>query len=136
MNKLFSPLPLWQDAGLALVRIVTGYFMIHHGAEIFNEDIMKGYYDWVKSSPFMIYTGKASELVAGLFLLPGLFTRLASLLVIGTMAYVSLFVGQGRVWYEDQHPFMFVLLGLVFLFVGGGKYSLDHLIFKKKNNRV
>ena len=110
--------------------------MIHHGAEVFNEEIMKGYYDWVKSSHFMIYAGKASELVAGLFLLPGLFTRFASLLMIGTMAYVSLFVGQGRVWYEDQHPFMFVLLGFVFLFVGGGKYSVDHLIFKNKNNRI
>ncbi len=134
-------MPLWQDAGLALVRVVTGFFMIYHGWEVFDKEIMKTYLGWDSfkgfSSPaFMVYMGKTSELIAGLFLLPGLFTRLASLLMIGTMSYVTLFVGHGKIWYEDQHPFMFVLLGLVFFFVGGGRYSIDYLIFKNKNKTV
>jgi putative oxidoreductase len=77
--------------------------------------------------------GKTAELVAGIFLMLGLFTRFASILMIGTMAYVALLVGNGKIWYEDQHPFMFVLLGFVFFFTGGGRYSLDHLIFTNKN---
>lgn len=134
MNKLLSPFPLWQDAGLAFVRIIVGFFMTYHGSEVFDKELMKGYLTWDQfkgfSSPtVMVYMGKIAELLAGIFLMIGLFTRFAALLLIFTMTYVSFFVGQGRVWYEDQHPFMFVLFGVGFLFTGGGKYSIDKLIF-------
>ena len=137
MRKLFSPAPLWPDSGLAFVRIVVGGFMIFHGLEVFDEEKMKGYLDWDSfkgfSSPaFVVYMGKVAELVAGIFLTIGLFTRLASLVLVFTMLYISLFVGKGRIWYEDQHPFLFVLLGLVFFFMGSGPYSVDRLVLKKK----
>src|SRR5688572_2671483 len=137
MNKLISPLPLWQDAGLAFVRFIIGGFMIYHGWEMFDEEKMKTYLTWDQfkgfSSPaFMVYMGKVAELIAGIFLAVGLFTRLASLVLIFTMLYITFFVGEGRVWYEEQHPFLFVLLGLVFFFTGPGRLSLDHLLFKRK----
>jgi putative oxidoreductase len=134
MNRFLSSLPVSQDAGLALVRIVTGYFMIYHGSEIFDAETMKSY-DWVKTSPSMVYLGKAAELLAGLLLLPGMFTRVGALIMIGTLGYIAFFVGKGKVWYDDQHPFMFVLLGILFLFLGGGRYSVDHLLFDKKNKK-
>ncbi len=40
-----------------------------------------------------------------------------------------LVVGDGRIWYEEQHPFLFVLLGIVFFFTGAGKWSFDYLFF-------
>jgi uncharacterized membrane protein YphA (DoxX/SURF4 family) len=48
------------------------------------------------------------------------------------MLYVSFFVGHGKIWYEDQHPFLFVLLALVFFFYGPGKMSVDQLLFGKR----
>ncbi len=137
MKKLFSPSPLWQEAGLALVRIIVGYFMIYHGWEVFSEEKMKPYLEWDSfkafSSPaLVVYTGKIAELVAGILLTIGLFTRLASIVLIFTMVYISFFVGHGKVWYEDQHPFLFVLLGLVFFFTGSGRLSADHLLFGKR----
>ena len=33
-NTLFSPAPLWQTSGLALLRIITGLLMAYHGFEI------------------------------------------------------------------------------------------------------
>jgi len=139
MKKFLSPFPLLQDAGLALVRIIVGYFMIYHGREIFDEEIMNGYLTWDQfkgfSSPaFMVYMGKIAELLAGIFLMTGLFTRFAALVLIMTMTYISFFVAEGRIWYEDQHPFLFVLLGMVFFFTGGGKYSVDRLIFSNVKN--
>lgn len=131
MNKLLSPSPIWPETGLAFVRIVVGIFMILHGVEIFNEKTMRSYLTWMSSPLYMIYIGKAAELIAGILLTVGLFTRLASMVLIGTMLYISLFVGKGRIWYEDQHPFMFVLLGMVFFFLGPGRFSVDRLIFKK-----
>jgi uncharacterized membrane protein YphA (DoxX/SURF4 family) len=98
---------------------------------------MKEYATWgmfkKNSSPsFMPYLGKVSELIAGLLLTLGLLTRAACILVIGTLGYISFFVGNGKIWYEDQYPFLFVLLALVFIFTGPGNFSLDKKIFDKK----
>lgn len=137
MNKLFSPLPLWPTAGLTFIRLAVGFFMIYHGWEIFNEEKMNEYLRWdvFKNSQgrkMLVYAGKAAELISGVLLFVGLFTRVASILLAGTMLYVSLFVGHGKIWYEDQHPFLFVLLGMVFFFYGPGKMSVDQLLFGKR----
>ncbi len=131
MNKLFSIDPIWPESGLAFIRIVVGIFMILHGAEIFNEETMRSYLTWMSSPLYMIYVGKAAELIAGIMLALGFLTRLASVVLILTMLYISVFVGKGRIWYEDQHPFMFVLLGLVFFFLGPGRFSVDWLLSKR-----
>jgi len=126
-----------QNAGLAIVRLFVGFFMLYHGWEIFSNTKMNEYLQWdqFKLSPngkFMVYGGKLAELIAGVLLFFGLFTRLASLVLIGSMSYIAFLVGHGKIWYEDQHPFLFVLLGIVFLFAGGGKWSADHYVFKKR----
>jgi uncharacterized membrane protein YphA (DoxX/SURF4 family) len=137
MNKFLSSSPVAQNAGLALIRIIVGLFLIYHGREIFDETKMKDYLQWdlFKDSSLgklLPYIGKGAELVAGVLLLIGLFTRSASLVLIATMTYIVFFIGHGKIWYEDQHPFLFVLLGLVFLFTGGGRWSADHYLFKQK----
>jgi putative oxidoreductase len=138
MNKFFLPSPLWQTGGLTLIRLAVGYFMIWHGLEIFSAEKMNGYLQWdifknSSSEKVMVYIGKAAELAGGILLFIGLFTRIAAIILIGTMAYISFFVGHGKIWYDDQHPFLFVLLGLVFFFTGSGRWSIDHLLFKRKN---
>ncbi len=136
MNRFFSPSPVWQTTGLTLVRLAIGCFLIYHGSEIFDQAKIDEYLKWdvFKNSTgkILVYAGKGAELVAGVFFLFGLFTRIASLLLIGTMLYIAFFLGHGKIWYEDQYPFLFVLLGLVFLFMGGGRLSLDHLLFKQQ----
>ncbi|MEI9806370.1 MAG: DoxX family protein [Bacteroidota bacterium] len=135
MNKLLSPSPLWQTTGLTLIRLVTASFMTYHGWEVFSPEAMNSYLQWDlfkgSSGKIMVYAGKTAELTGGIFLFIGLFTRIAAIILIGTMVYISFFVGHGKIWYEDQYPFLFVLLGLVFFFTGGGKWSVDHFIFKK-----
>jgi uncharacterized membrane protein YphA (DoxX/SURF4 family) len=136
MNIFFSPLPMWQSQGLAIIRIVIGLFLIYHGAEIFDSSKMNEYLKWdmfknTSSGVFRVYAGKAAELAAGLLMTAGLLTRLASLIIIVTFLYISIFIGQGKIWYEDQHPFLFMLFGFVFLFTGGGRWSIDNLLFNK-----
>ena len=82
----------------------------------------------------MVYAGKLSELVAGVLLLLGLLTRVGALLVIGTFLFITFFVGEGRFWYQEQHPFMFVLFGLLFLFVGPGAWNVDAILFTKRRD--
>ena len=134
MNKLLSPQPFAQAYGIAFIRIIVGVFMLYHGWEVFSAEKMKAYVDWesFKGSSWLPYVGKAAEFAAGLLLVVGLFTRIASLIMIGTLAYIAFFVGHGKVWYEDQHPFLFVLLGLVFVFTGPGNFAIDNLLFRRK----
>jgi putative oxidoreductase len=135
MNAFFYPSPLVLDKGVAIVRIIFGAMLIYHGQEVFNPEIMNGYLQWDTfkgpSSKFMVYAGKSSEFISGVLLFFGFLTRVGALIAMGTLSYVTFFVGHGRFWYEDQHPFMFVLFGLMFIFTGPGAWSVDALIFKK-----
>ena len=136
MNNFFSSSPLGQTIGLTLIRCVLGAFLIYHGCEIFSESKINGYLEWDmfkgSNGKLLVMTGKASELIAGIFLVLGFLTRVASILIIGTMIYITFFLGHGKIWYEDQYPFLFILLALVFFFTGAGRVSLDNLLFKNK----
>ncbi|MEO6289272.1 MAG: DoxX family protein [Ginsengibacter sp.] len=139
MKHFFSPSPLWQYGGIAIIRILTGTFLIFHGWEIFSEEKMTEYLQWDffknnTASKFLVYAGKASELISGILLALGLLTRVACIIIAVTFIYISCFLGSGKVWYEDQHPFLFVLLAFMFFFTGPGKWSLDNRLFQKNNH--
>ena len=136
MNSFFSSTPIALTQGIGLVRIIVGALIVYHGQEVFNPELMNGYMTWdtfdKSNARLLVYLGKSSELIAGISLLLGLFTRIGALITIGTLSYITFFIGHGKFWYEDQHPFMFVLFGLLFLFTGPGAWSMDALIFKKR----
>ena len=125
---------------MAMIRIILGLMLIYHGQEVFNKSLMHDYATWDSlkgpSGLLKVYFGKSSELLAGISLLLGIGTRLGSLLMITTFLYITFFVGNGRFWYEDQHPFMFVLFGLVYFLNGPGIWSLDRWFFKPKSKRL
>lgn len=138
MNNFFSSSPLWQTTGLTLIRCILGVFLIYHGWEIFSGSKINGYLEWDEfkgsNGKLLVMTGKASELIAGILLVLGFLTRVASLLTIGVMSYITFFLGHGKIWYDDQYPFLFILLALVFFFTGAGRVSVDNLVFKKINS--
>lgn len=123
------------NIGTAIVRVITGLLLAYHGFEIFDTKLMYSYTQWdmFKELPIgllLIYLGKGAELLAGILLVLGLFTKLASVITILTMLGIIFFIGNGKFWYEDQHPFLFVLLALIFFFNGGGRWSIDEHVKK------
>jgi putative oxidoreductase len=137
MNKFFSSSPIALNTGLLIVRVAIGMFLIYHGWEIFNNAKMNEYLTWdafrySSAGTFLVYAGKAAELAAGILLILGLFTRIAALLVIAAFCYIAFNLGNGIIWNNDQHPFLFVLFGVLFLFTGPGTISMDHSFFKRK----
>jgi len=137
MNRFLSPIPFYQSQCIAVLRIITGIFLIYHGKEVFDAATMQEYANWDKFKgsqvgTVLVYMGKGAEFVAGLLLLLGLLTRIAALILIVTMLYIAFFVGTGKIWYEDQHPFMFALMGVLFLFSGGSTWSLDRKFFANR----
>ena len=136
MRKILSHQPYHQAITLAAVRILIGISIAYHGWEVFNAAKMEEYSKWMADLDFPLpfiasYTGKGSEFVSGILLVAGLFTRPASFLLIVTMSFVTFGMGHGRILMEDQHPFLFVLFGFMFLFLGAGDFSLDKKLFNK-----
>lgn len=135
MHKFLSATPFGQKEVIAFLRIIIAIFLIIHGKEVLDPVKMKEYAAWdqFKNAPVLAYLGKGAELVAGILLLLGWFTRVSCLIIIGTFGYITFLVGHGKFWMEDQHPFMFVLFGILFLFTGPGALSLDAMVFRKKS---
>lgn len=133
IDKFFTKRPELQNNALALIRIITGLLMAYHGLELFNNETMKVYTEWdvIKTLPFsgiMPYIGKSIELLTGLCFVTGLFTRIAALFMAGNMFFICFYIGSGKFYYEDQHPFLFGLLALIYFFTGPIKFNLKKII--------
>lgn len=125
-----------MDRGMAVLRIVTGLLMAYHGFEVFSPEKIEMYSGWeiIKKLPFshaLVHAGKIIELATGLLLALGLFTLPVTLVMAGLMFFISFFIGDGRFWYEDQHPFLFAMMALVFAVYGPGAWALDNKIKKR-----
>ena len=137
MNKMISPMPILQNEAFALFRIIIGIFLIYHGQEVFDRNKIEEYSKWeviqkMPSPLFMAYLGKGMELITGILLTLGLFTRIASLCMAITMLFIVFIIGSGKFYLDDQHPFLFALIGILFFFTGPVKWSIDKKLFKEK----
>jgi len=139
MSSFFSSSPLKSNAtAIGVIRIITGALVTYYGLELFDQSIIDKYLSWEKiqnlpAPVLMVYLGKIMELFAGIGLLFGFFTRAASLSLTAVMLFICFYVGKGKFYYDDQHPFLFALLGMLFYYTGPCKWSIDKLIFKPKN---
>jgi putative oxidoreductase len=77
----------------------------------------------------MVYLGKGIEFFSGVCLIAGLFTRVASLLMAFDMRFICFKIGNGKLYDEDQHPFLFALLAAIFFFTGPVRCGLDLIVF-------
>jgi len=138
MNKFFSPLPFAENYGIAIVRIITGILLLQQGWESFDQTKMEMYTGWFVERQYpnpaaWAYAGKIAELLAGIGFVLGLFTRLASVAAVAAFVGIIFILGdKGKIFGGDQHPFLFILLAVVFLFTGPGKVSVDKLVFRKR----
>lgn len=115
-----------------LLRIVSGYLFLWHGsAKLLKQPTM----EMLANVPLMSPGGIAGivELVAGVLILVGLFTRAAAFVASGTMA-VAYFIAhapQGNfLWPILNGGELAIMFCFAFLFLaaaGGGAWSVDNL---------
>lgn len=117
---------------LLLLRIVAGAFMITHGIGKAERVIAGPPYEF--SDPIglgvdaSLILAAFAEFICAIFIMIGLFTRLAAVPVIITMA-VAAFVAHGDDgFYAKELPLFFLTVYFVFAVLGAGKYSLDKVI--------
>jgi putative oxidoreductase len=125
MSQFNNMLADKEPHAYALVRIVTGFLFIFHGSQKLLNFPKEFTYDL---SPLMIAAG-GIELIGGILVMIGLFTRPAAFICSGTMA-VAYWMAHGM---RDVFPMLnggelAAMYCFVFLFIsakGPGIWSLD-----------
>lgn len=133
MNKFLSLsfLPKNMDLALLLLRLCFGgYMLLGHGlSKLTGWSKMSGGFPdplGVSSEVSLVLTILAEVLMAA-FVVLGLFTRLAGLILAFTMGvaffmvHQATFAGEG----SGEMAFLYMLAYLALVFTGAGKYSLD-----------
>jgi len=131
--------PVGVEAALLLVRLVVGIAFMHHGYGKIQHPMT-----WM--GPQSTYPGiiqalsAISEFIGGAALVLGFLTRIAAFGIICNMS-VAVYLHMVKL----GDPFVnatgggsyelamvFLVIGVLFLFAGPGRFSLDQLIFWKK----
>ncbi len=121
------------NLAMLILRVTSGVLMIPHGYTKlvqFPE----------KHSTFMNFLGMGStislslvifaEFFCSMFIVLGLFTRLAAIPLVISMSVALFKVSHGDIFNDGLHAGLFLLCFLVILLCGPGKVSIDGLINK------
>lgn len=73
-----------------------------------------------------------SEVICSVLILVGLGTRLASIPLIITMAVAFFIVHAAHAFERKELALFYLIVYIVLLLTGSGKYSLDHYFLKRK----
>jgi len=122
---------------LSLLRIIAGFgFCLHGFQKIFG--VLGGAGGSGQPAQFLtlIWVAGILELVGGLLILVGLFTSPAAFILSGQMA-VAYFMAHAPkgFWPVQNGGELAMLYSFLFLYLfaaGGGPWSLDRVLFKKK----
>jgi putative oxidoreductase len=120
----------WTPRVLSVLRIITAFLLIAHGAQKLFGFLAPPQTAGQSLPPLMLVAG-VLEFFGGLLLLLGLFTRPVAFILSGFMA-VAYFMAHapGGFWPLQNKGELAVLYCFVFLFLavaGGGEWSVDRL---------
>lgn len=128
------------ELGALILRLVVGVSFFIHGLSKFQGGIENtvGWFESIGLSGFLAYAVAFIEVVGGIALVLGLFTRaisaLFALLMAGAIIKVKLaagFLGNGQMaGYELDVAFLAMAISLAI--TGSKFYALDQLVFKGK----
>ena len=132
---------------LLLIRLWLAYAMIKSGNCVLDilsspEErlFFKKWFGEELHFPFpviMAFLAKGAEFIGGILLAAGLFTRVSASFVAFTMLVATLTANLGENFNIDGgFTISYCLFALIFILWGGGKYSLDYLLFKKYRDKI
>ncbi|MCF7520616.1 DoxX family protein [Neisseria sp. ZJ106] len=128
-----NALQRFQPVLLAVLRIVTAYlFLLHGTAKFFEFPISMG-----GAPQGIFFAAGVLEIVGGILLILGLFTRPTAFILSGQMAvaYFMAHAAEAPLFPIANHGESAVLFCFVFLYIaaaGAGSWALDHAFGKNK----
>lgn len=124
---------------LGLLRIISGYMFLQHGtAKFFEFPVSMTGGNGPVELFSMMGIGGIFEIVGGLLLILGLFTRPVAFLLSGMMAvaYFDIHASLNNVLLpivnQGELAALYSLVFLNFVFLGAGAFGLDNKLFNKK----
>lgn len=141
--KLQSANSKFSSLAVFLIRIMVGFVFLSEGIQKFLYPEIRGVGRFIKIGipypEFFGYFVPTFEIVCGVLILIGLFTRLASipLIIIMLTAIISskipilLSEGFWQMAHSARTDWSMLLGSIFLLIVGAGKYSIDNYLSKK-----
>ncbi len=136
-SNVRSSLPLSLDWAALLLRLTYGgLFAVLHGWPKFQAYSEKAA-NWGDpiglGGPTSLALAIFGELVCGILIVLGLFTRLATIPAIITMLVALFFVHWSDPLADKESVLLYLLAFAAIFFLGGGRYSLDALLAKRRD---
>lgn len=130
MNEILSS---WSLRVLSVLRFISGFLMLFHGSQkLFNYPSKEGF----TAAAGAMLVGGILEFFGGILLAVGLFTRTAAFFLSGLMAvaYFGWHASGGFLPFVNKGELavLYCFVYFYLFFAGGGAWSLDQLIWKKK----
>ena len=138
LNFLFKSKPDYINFGLLFYRLALGVSMFYHGYLKYVSGEQGLYKVWAMLSALGVPSGfevilgtiaSYAEMVGGILLIIGLFTRIGTLLVVGTLAVATILNLNGN-FFSWDYPSQMAFGAIMLFFAGAGRYSLDKALFK------
>lgn len=138
LNFLFKSKPDYINFGLLFYRLALGISMFYHGYLKYVSGEQGLYKVGVMLSALGVPSGfevilgtiaSYAEMVGGILLIIGLFTRIGTLLVVGTLAVATILNLNGK-FFSWDYPSQMAFGAIMLFFAGAGRYSLDKALFK------
>jgi putative oxidoreductase len=136
MKKLFvsSINENYVSLGLLVLRLFSGAFMLTHGfgkfQRLFSGEEIR-FMDFMGLGPTIsLSLAVFAEFLCAILIMLGAATRLATIPLIVTMTTAGFVAHAADPFGTKEKPFLFLVIFVSLLIMGGGKYSVDKLIGK------
>jgi putative oxidoreductase len=137
VRNLFSTgnYPKNIDVSLLVLRVFVGSFMLTHGygkfLKLFGDEPLQFADPLGLGVTLSLVLAVFAEFFCSLFLIVGFATRLASIPLIVTMSVAAFIVHADDAFGVKEMALLYLLIYVVLLIAGAGKYSIDHWSYKK-----
>jgi putative oxidoreductase len=136
MKKLFQRLLSTGnvDFALLIVRVSFALMMLTHGLPKLEKLIAGETVAFVNvmglGRTLSLTLAVFAEVVCSVFLLFGLWTRFAAFFMACTMAVAAFYIHGGDPFSQREMSLLYLVVYVMLLLVGGGKYSIDARLYK------
>ena len=130
MTALYARLDQASPYVLSILRIITGLLFLQHG--------LQKYFAFPSAGPHMrplLYAQGIIEIVGGVLLAGGLYTRIVAFILSGDMAFAYFMAHFPRSFYPAVNggnlAVLYCFVFFYIFFAGGGPWSLDRIVLRQ-----
>ncbi len=126
------------NIALLLVRVFAGFAMISHGFPKLQQLMSGSEIQFVSlfgmGAKTSLIMAVFAEFVCSIFLILGLFSRVALVFLMGTMAIAGLYIHASDPFAKQELSLLYLSVFVLLFACGPGKYSVDAMIGKRRQS--